>query len=208
MTTYRGLWEDARTHVRSALLEAAGALLVERGPAGFTMRAIAERAGCSTTVLYTTFGGKDGIASELYEGAFARFGACLGAAPTSDDPLADLHALALAYRSFATANTVAYRLMFGRAMDGVVVAEDCKARSRSAFDILVDAVARGMAAGVLAEGDPVESAQVIWATVHGVVDLELDGVFADADDAARHYEVAARAIVRGLAPVSVAAAAR
>ena len=45
-----------------------------------------------------------------------------------------------------------------------------------AFDALVAAVQRAMAAGVIAEGPPTETAQLIWANIHGWVSLELLGM--------------------------------
>ena len=45
-----------------------------------------------------------------------------------------------------------------------------------AFDALVAAVQRAMESGVIAEAPPTETAQLIWASIHGWVSLELLGI--------------------------------
>lgn len=45
-----------------------------------------------------------------------------------------------------------------------------------AYGTLVNAVRRAMAAGVIAEGPLTDTAQILWASVHGWVSLELLGI--------------------------------
>src|SRR5881628_2840728 len=87
--------------LRRALLDTASRLLVKEGPQALTMRRVAAAAGCSTTVLYTTFGSKNGIAEALYREGFARFGRKLAIVQREMDPLARLIALGEAYRDNA-----------------------------------------------------------------------------------------------------------
>src|ERR671914_2944683 len=56
--------------LRRALLDGASGLLVAEGPGALTMRRVAAVAGCSTTVLYTMFGAKEGLADALYREGF------------------------------------------------------------------------------------------------------------------------------------------
>src|ERR1700689_960587 len=67
------------------------------------------------------------------------------------------------------------------------------------FESLVSAVERAIHAGVIAEGSPTETAQLIWATIHGWVSLELLGLgFVEDRDAG--YERLCKALLRGLRP--------
>src|SRR3954470_6112423 len=109
-TAYAKARDRGSEAMQRALLDTASRLLVKEGPSALTMRRLAAAAGCSTTVLYTTFGGKDGIAEALYREGFARFAKRLAAVPPDKDPLTRLLALAYAYRDNALANPTYYQL--------------------------------------------------------------------------------------------------
>ena len=64
-TAYARARDRGSETLRRALLDTASRLLVKEGPQALTMRRVAAAAGCSTTVLYTVFGGKNGIAEGL-----------------------------------------------------------------------------------------------------------------------------------------------
>src|SRR5207248_11066416 len=93
--------------LRTSLLEVAAELLSTEGPAALTMRRISAEAGCSTTVLYKQFGGKDGIAHALYLEGFARLRKRLEAVPEGE-PAEHLAALGRAYRENALAEANFY----------------------------------------------------------------------------------------------------
>ncbi|MEJ7799359.1 MAG: TetR/AcrR family transcriptional regulator, partial [Ilumatobacter sp.] len=59
--------------MRTILLEAALAVLRRDGAAALTVRALTEEAGCSTTGVYTYFGGKHGIVEAIFVDGFESF---------------------------------------------------------------------------------------------------------------------------------------
>lgn len=67
-------------------------------PEGVTVRALAAAAETSTGAVYTLFGGKDGLVAEVRGRAVAGLFQDLSTVAVSGDPLADLRALAAAYR--------------------------------------------------------------------------------------------------------------
>jgi hypothetical protein len=71
---------------------------------------------------------------------------------------------------------MAYQLMFLRAVPGFEPSDRAKAVAAKAFDGLVAAVDRAMRAGVIAGESPTMLAQIIWASIHGWVALELCGI--------------------------------
>jgi AcrR family transcriptional regulator len=174
--------------LRRALLDTASRLLVKDGPEALTMRRLAAAAGCSTTVLYTTFGGKDGIAEALYREGFARFAKLLAAIPPSDDPLDRLTALGHAYRTNALENRSYYGVMFGGAIPGFVPSEGALTEAAVTLQVLVDQVQVCMDAGVFNAGDPQAVAEVLWAATHGAVSLQLAGFFADEETARSRFD--------------------
>jgi len=193
---YATIQTQSREALRRAVLDVAIRLLVEDGPTALTMRRVAAEVGCSTTVLYTLFGGKPGLVEALWREGFDRLWQAETAAPTAADPLDRLAALGHAYRAHALANPDYYRLMFGGAIPGFRPSDEALATSRQTFQALVDAVGEGIGAGILRPEDPELVASVLWATVHGVVSLQLAGHFGELD-AQAVFERALRAVATG-----------
>jgi AcrR family transcriptional regulator len=195
--------------MRRTLLDAAGAILVAEGPAALTMRRLAAAAGCSTTVLYTLFGGKDGLADALYREGFERFRRALAdaAAAAGDDPIGQQVALGRAYRAYALAEPNLYRVMFMDAIPGFAPSAASLAVANDSLGVLADAVRDGMAAGALRSGDAGAAAEVLWAAAHGVVSLELAGHFPDPAVAADRFRTLCWAALTPLLtdPTTVAA---
>lgn len=186
---YAGAWQQGQQALRHVLLDAASRLLVEEGPQALTMRRVASAAGCSTTVLYTMFGGKGGLADALYQEGFERLTRRLEEAKNADDsdnPIAGAAALAVAYRESALADRNYYGVMFGQAIPGFEPSQESLAVADASLGMLAEAVREAMDAGVMVEGDAGAVAEVLWAAAHGVVSLELAGHF-EPDVGAQRY---------------------
>lgn len=184
-TPYAQAHAAGRTALRTLALDTASALLESDGPAALTMRRIAGEMGCSTTVLYTIFGGKTGIADELWREGFARLRRALEAAKGAD-PLTRLTAMGQAYRANALANRAYYAIMFQRPIPGFEPSEPAYAESLRPLRVLGDAVADCIEAGVFRQEDPAHVAGVLWAASHGAVSLELTGREGATDAEARY----------------------
>jgi AcrR family transcriptional regulator len=164
------LHDDA---LRIRLLDTAGALLTSEGPDALSLRRLAAAAGTSTSAVYALFGGKSGILRGLFIEAFTRFAAHLDAVTPSEDPLADLLALGRAYRASALAAPHLYAVMFGSPVPGFEPAQEDYAHAKATFTPLLDTVRRAVSAGLLRDVDPYRIATALWATMHGLVSLEL-----------------------------------
>lgn len=187
---------DAALRIR--LLDTAAALLTSAGPDALSMRRLAADAGTSTSAVYALFGGKPGILRGLFIEAFTRFGAHLHAVSRSDDPLSDVLALSQAYRSSALADPHLYAVMFGSPVPGFEPVPQDYAHAEAAFVPLLDAVRRALVAGLLREADPGLITTALWATMHGLVSLELRGaVPAGAVSHAELFDTAIRANLDG-----------
>jgi hypothetical protein len=118
-----------------------------------------------------------------------------------DDPLDALVEAGRRYRTLALAHPMAYQLMFLRAVPGFEPSDRALTAAARAFDGLVSAVQRAMHAGVIVRGSPPELAQIIWASIHGWVALELSGIgFTEDQDAGA--ALICSTILRGLRPSS------
>lgn len=188
------LHDDA---LRDRLLAASSALVSTRGAAALTVRDLAARAGTSPSAVYSLFGSREALLRAVGDAAFERFATSLAAVPRTSDPGADLLELGLAYRRHALAAPHDYRVMFGVAGAGAQEPERGAATRSATFLVLRDAVAL-----LVGADDADRPAMALWALVHGLVELELNGLLPSAGAAAR-FEAALRAAGPGiLAPSS------
>jgi AcrR family transcriptional regulator len=196
LVSYPTIKQTSKEAVRRTILDAAIRVLLEEGIAGLNMRRIASDVGCSTTVIYTMFGGKAGLVDALWVEGFERLWQAEEAVDTAADPLTRLGALGSAYRANALANPDYYRLMFGSAVPGFRPSPEASERSRRTFQVLIEAVDDCISTGMFRPNDSELVASILWATVHGVVSLEI-GDSLPADRADERFVTAMRAIAAG-----------
>jgi AcrR family transcriptional regulator len=158
----------------SRLVDEAGRLLLEAGPAGLSLRKVAEAAETSTMTVYTRFGNKQGLLAAMHREGFRRLGAALAEAAQETDPVEALLATGLAYRRSALAGAALYGLMFGPPVEGFAPSPEDEAAAAATYDPLVEAVRRCCEDGVM-KGDPERIARHLWTVTHGAVGLELAG---------------------------------
>ncbi len=162
--------KSADPQVRTALIEAAARVLVQEGPAALTTRRLANEVGTSTMAVYTHFAGMDELRRALAEEGFRRLARRLDQVEVTDDPVADVAVMGVAYFTNAVANPNLYRFMFLEQRD-----EESAEVGLDTLQRLIDAVGRAVAAGRF-KGDPEHLATQLWVTTHGIVTLEIAGV--------------------------------
>ncbi|MEU5014192.1 TetR-like C-terminal domain-containing protein [Streptomyces sp. NPDC021749] len=178
--------------VKERLVACATEMFATRPPELVTVRALATAAGTSTTAVYSLFDGKDGLIGEVRDRAVAGLFQDLSAAPTSEDPLADLYALAVAYRRWGREHSHLYTVLFG----GVQSFDPSGAVGTSdPVRPLLAAIDRALAASVLA-GEATPIALSLWVTLHGLVTLELAGAL-DTATAESTFRSTIQATLRG-----------
>lgn len=177
---------------RRAILDAALAVLAREGEAGFTVRRIADAAGCSTTGVYTWFGGKPGLVDAIFVEGFESFDAALDRAYASGDTAA----VGREYRRWALANPTHFLVMFGRAVPDVRPGEEALRRGLASFHRLVDHVRR--ARPHLDEDEAFDWAYHVNATVHGYVLTELTGMSTAPSRAEELFEAGLRRLLTPL----------
>ena len=154
------------------IVAAALALLEEEGPAGLSMRRLAERLGIRAPSIYKHLPDKEALEAAMISVGFeVQADAFEEALRGAEDPLS---ALALVYRRFAAAHPHLYRLMTERELRRELLTPGVE-----------DRAARPVYEAV--GGDP-DRARATWAFAHGMTILELDRRFppgADLDAAWR-----------------------
>jgi len=185
--------------MEGALLASASEILESEGPDGLSVRRIAAAAGVAPMGVYNHFESKFGIVEALYVQGFQRLADAMAAMAQIDDPAEALLEGARAYRALALAHPMAYQVMFMRAVPGFEPSDPALTRCTRGFEHLVTTVQHAIRAGVIAPGSPTETAQMIWASIHGWVSLELLGL-GFVDDHEVWYDRLCEALLRGLRP--------
>ncbi len=164
-----------------ALVRAAVELLEEGGSGELSLRAAARRAGVSTAAPYRHFADRDALLSAVAAVGYRELAATLADAhpdPRTPDDLADI---AIAYVQFALTRPGLFRAMFAEACDPTTPERVAAVADITAY---LNAIVRQ----ALPSSDPDAMATAVWALVHGLAFLHLDGKF----DAGSADEVAAR----------------
>jgi AcrR family transcriptional regulator len=152
----------------AALVRAAIDLLEEGGAAELSLRAVARRAGVSPSAPYRHFAVRDELLSAVAAVGYRELGEALvkaHPAPTSADDLADI---AVAYVQFALTRPGLFRVMFGGPCDP-------SAPDRAAAVEAIHEYLNSIVRQALPKSDPEAMSTAVWALVHGLAFLHLDG---------------------------------
>ena len=187
-------------NLEAALLESALETIRVEGVDAVTLRAVGAKVGVSRTALYRHFSDKAALMARVASEGFRllrktlqdSWDAALGDPDANPDPLA---VLGRAYVRFALENQGYYRAMFGRMAADWCRCPELMADGGQAFQVLLDAVVLSQSAGRVIPGDPLGMARVLWASVHGVASLTMDGHLAPGD---RVVELATRSLREGI----------
>ncbi len=206
--------EALRVSMRQGMLDAASRLLATEGAAALTVRKVAEAVNCSTTLLYSLFGGKDGLSNALYLEGFARLKQEFstyeaeaeaesesGSEPSRTAQVTGLDRLwryADNYHAYARRNPSYYMVMFGDAIAGFVPPLESRIAAWESFTPLIAEFERCMQESSLPASSPGAAARLLWAAMHGVISLELKGYYLKQEHSDQLYHAAVRAVLHSL----------
>lgn len=154
--------------LRAACLRAARELLEEDGSAALSLRAVARRAGVSPTAPYRHYADRDALVSAVAGEGYLELTGYLGAAHPEPASPEDLAAVAVAYVRFALDHPALFRAMFAEPCDPN---SPQRVQATDAITAYLEAIVRRAFPGAEPEG----MSTAIWALVHGLAFLFLDG---------------------------------
>lgn len=168
--------EREREEIRTRILDAARELFASEGVDSVTMRRIADRIEYSPTAIYFHFKDKESLLAELCDFDFRNFAHGFALIAQMPDPVERLRAAGRSYVEFGLSNPSHYRLMFMTPKPPHEQDESGKGNPEEdayAFvrAIVLDLQAQGRLREDARDVDLV--AQTIWATIHGLVSLEI-----------------------------------
>lgn len=163
--------------LRRALVEQALHTIQTEGVEGLTLRDVGRRLGVSRSALYRHFADKSALLRSVAREGFRTLRlAVVDAWERDGRGRAGLAAMGHAYVQFAVAHPSHYRVMFGGFVGEHPVDPELSAESHGAFNALVDALVALQREGLVLEDEPRQQALFVWAVVHGVARLAIDGL--------------------------------
>ncbi len=172
--------ERERQETREKILNAARELFATRGIEATTVRAIAARIEYTPAAIYHHFRDKEDLLLNLVHADFRTLAQTFRQIGRIDDPMDRLVRIGETYARFATEFPHHYRLMFMTVTPAPEVEGEAHRTLRGnpeedAYAFLRMTVVEAMEGGLLRKGldDPDQVAQMVWATVHGVVSLAM-----------------------------------
>src|SRR5262245_25868429 len=106
--------KQRHAEMKAAIQDAARAVILEQGPAHFSLREVARRSGYSPAGLYEYFSGKEDLVHAVADESLAQLYASLSRAAAGLPPVQRLVELGLAYIRFAHENAHHFLLIFTR----------------------------------------------------------------------------------------------
>ena len=159
-----------------ALVREAARTIRTAGVEAVTLRDVGRRLGVSRTALYRHFADKAALLAAVARQGFQTFSRELQEAwDAAGGGMTGFRAMGAAYIRFARTNPAHYRIMFGqyRALceSDAALASDAS----TSFGVLLDALASLERDGAIPAGDRNALGHFVWASMHGVAMLSIDG---------------------------------
>lgn len=150
-----------------ALIDAASALLDDGGPVAVTMREVGRRSNLSHNAAYKHFQGKENLLAAVAARELGAYASVLG--PSSET---NVRAALERYVERALRHPARFRLVFGR---WTVHDAELGRASQAASEAFLALVVAGQRRSELPAGEPLALAELLRATAHGAIELELGG---------------------------------
>jgi len=154
--------------LRAACVRAAIELLDERGETALSLRAVARRAGVSPSAPYRHYADREALVSAVAAVGYRQLAERLAAVHPSPSTAEQLASVATAYVQFALERPALFRIMFGEPCDRD---NDERVGATAAVSLYVRAIVERS----FPQADADALATAVWAVVHGLAVLHLDG---------------------------------
>ncbi|MGY9048296.1 hypothetical protein P775_22540 [Puniceibacterium antarcticum] len=163
--------------LRMRMIDAAEAIIAEKGLSNLKARDVTAQAGCSLGAIYTVVDDLDELIMRVNSRTLKRLGTALHEAlPQDSTPKQAMHLLAAAYVGFALENTTTWSAIFGQRLgEGTEVPEWHRAEYPVLIAEIIGPLSR-LRPDLLSEQLRLR-AQTVFAAVHGVVQLSIHGRF-------------------------------
>ena len=164
-------------NLRELIINESLALIAENGVRALTLREIGARLGVSRMAPYRHFADKAALLAVISASGFRQFADALDTARRNAGETfkARSEAMAVAYVRFAMEHRAHFEVMFGGGGEPQYLDASGEVEANRSFSVLEETVREGQKAGEVIEDDSVALARILWALVHGISTLGLEG---------------------------------
>ncbi|MDM5271387.1 TetR/AcrR family transcriptional regulator [Sulfurovum sp. zt1-1] len=165
-------------NLKEELIDIAFKYIKENDVESLTLKILGDSTGTSRSAIYRHFKSKNDLIETIITKGFEYFDDCVSPALHDNEvPLIDRFYLSgKRIIKFANENPNLYRLLFGKNYAHIreeII--DLKDENCSGLGALKTTLEEGQALGMIQEGDSYQMAIVIWASLHGLASLIIDG---------------------------------
>jgi AcrR family transcriptional regulator len=176
--------------LQRALLQAALRTIQKQGVHALTLRAVGEELGVSRSALYRHFADKAALLAAVAREGFRQLRVELeGAWERGGKGRAGFDAITQPSH---------YRVMFGSGFERAADDTELTREGARAFGVLLDSLIDQQRQGSIQRDDPRQLAHFIWALVHGIAMLAIDGALSDDVDSAELTRFAIERVRTGI----------
>lgn len=171
--------EREKSETRDKILDAARELFITEGFEGVSMRKVAEKIEYSPTAIYVHFADKEELFRELCHQDYARLAQVFQSSVMPTDPIERLKQIGAIYIDFGTRYPHHYKFMFMTPFPAHEPNEEDREMmgnpEMDAYAFLKWAVQQALDAGCFRKEltDAALISQTLWASVHGVISLNI-----------------------------------
>lgn len=189
-------------NLKEALIETALLMVDQEGLESVTLRELSLRLGTSRSAVYRHFASKEALIQGVIEKGYERLDLLF--TPIFQDRARSVaerfEMMGRAYLDFAIEHPNLYRLLFGekyrREREEIC---DYKDENRSTgLYALVGLLLEAQEAGIIARENPMVQAATVWASIHGLASLLIDGHLLMRDNLEEIYRYSQAMLLKGM----------
>ena len=191
--------------MRRAVMTGAVDVVADGGLEGLNLRKVARRSGVPHSAPARLFRNREGLVSAVAEEGFLALFATIDGAVSfvpAQDSQARLQAAAVAWTAFASNNAPQYRMMMASSPVSKTGSPSLLRAALLVFGRLVRFIEQGQANGKIRHWPAQEQALVVWASLHGLslllIDGQLEALGLTAIDSQRLGSIVADRVLQGL----------
>ncbi len=188
-------------NLKEALIEESLKMIENDGLESITLRELTKRVGTSRTALYRHYSSKEELLKAVIQAGFSKLDSAIFSNLNPELNIQEkIYALGKAYIEFATNNPNLYRMIFGHETEKERE-EACNINEREdapSFHSLVDIITQAQAEGLIKKDDAFMQATVLWAMLHGLSNLLIDGHVHISDNINVLYELSFKTLIDGI----------
>lgn len=189
-------------NLKEALLETALEVIDTEGLDAITLRDLTQRLGTSRTAVYRHFESKEALILGVIEKGYEQLNLLF--TPIFEDRTQSVaerfETMGRVYLNFAIEHPNLYRLLFGEKyrQEREEVC-DYKDENRSAgLYALIGLLLEAQEEGIIAQVDPMVQAATVWASIHGLASLLIDGHLLMSDNFEEIYSYSQAVLLKGM----------